>query len=47
MPGATIDARGLVSGPCSIVDDKSYAEAEANVASALKGAAFGLVLPLD
>lgn len=45
LPGATVNEAGLLVGPYSIVDDKSYAEARANLASALKTAVLGSVLP--
>lgn len=45
LPGATVNEAGGIVGPYSIVDDKSYAEAQANLANALKTAALASVLP--
>jgi hypothetical protein len=45
LPGATINEVGLIVGPYSIIDDKSYGEARASLATALKIAALGSVLP--
>ena len=45
LPGAIITTTGLIAGPYSIVDNESYAEAEARLAGALKTAVLATVAP--